>query len=103
MKRERQNKNINVRLTLREHQLIEKMSRQAKTTKSNYLRKFMIDKISDDEPDYTPDEQEDDKVKITEMLNYINANILSHVKNLSLRQRESVLSKLAELNSILRP
>ena len=61
----------------------------------------MIDPIIADEPSYDIEEQEADKIKITELLNYINANILKQLVNLPLAQRDSIMAKLDELSRIL--
>lgn len=101
MRKEKNEKSLNVRLSKRQYLLIDQLSRKSNMTKSAMLRRFMIDNITDDEPDYTPDEQLDDKLKIEELMNFIQANILREIVNLPLRQRESILSKLTELQSIL--
>lgn len=102
MRKEKNDKSLNVRLTKRQYLLLEQMSRQQNTSKSSIFRKFMIDNITDDEPDYSIEQIEDDKAKITELMNFIQANILKQIVNLPLRSRESILSKLTELQSLLR-
>ena len=102
MRKEKNDKSLNVRLTKRQYLLLDQMSRQQNTSKSSIFRKFMIDNITDDEPDYSIEQIEDDKAKITELMNFIQANILKQIVNLPLRSRESILSKLTELQSLLR-
>ena len=102
MRKEKNDKSLNVRLTKRQYLLLDQMSRQQNTSKSSIFRKFMIDNITDDEPDYSIEEINSDKERITELMNFIQANILKNIVNLPLRSRESILSKLTELQSLLR-
>jgi hypothetical protein len=92
---------MNIRLTKREAMLLEQMSRTQKMSKSKLFRKFMIEPILNDEPDYTPDEIEADKKKIEEQLTLINKKILKEIVNLPLAVREGVISKLNQLAEAL--
>ncbi len=102
MRNEKRNKVFNVRLTKRESLLLNNIAKQKKKSKSRLFRQLLIEPILNDEPDYSQDEIERDRVKITKQLNAINKTILKSMLTLPLSVREGVLNKLEQLAEVLK-
>ena len=102
MKNERRNKIMNVRLSKREFHLLNQLAKQKKKSKSRLFRQFLIEPIIKDEPSYTQEEIDSDRVKITKQLEEINKTILKSMLTLPLSVREGVMNKLEQLAEVLK-
>lgn len=102
MRNEKRNKVFNVRLTKRESLLLNNIAKQKKKSKSRLFRQLLIEPILNDEPDYTQEEIDIDKAKITNQLEEINKTILKSMLTLPLSVREGVINKLEQLAEVLK-
>ena len=92
---------FSIRLSKRQSMLLSNMSRQQKLSKAKLVRRALFNGGLLDEPDYTTEDRKKDAKTIEETIAFIEKNIRKNFLNLPFMERESILSKLAQIKSDL--
>jgi len=106
MNKELKNKAVNLRLSKRQNDLVKQLASKEGETKGSFIRRKLFginQEIIDPstEIDYTPEEREEDRLKILEQLEWLNKHVLTNLPNVPYARRQSVLNQLDTLTKLL--
>lgn len=104
--KEKKDRAVNLRMTRRQNLLIKQLAKQEGETKGAFIRRKLFginQEIIDPstEIDYTPEEREEDRLKILEQLEWLNKHILTNLPGVPYARRQSILSQLDTLTELL--
>lgn len=97
---------VNLRLSKSQNRILKSLARKNGISKGAMIRRKLFGLNSDiidptSEIDYTPEEQEEDRLQILADLEYLNKNILTNLPNVPYARRQSLLNQLETLRRLI--